>query len=247
MSTITTNYSLIKPDPSEASGPEEMAENMILTERALINLEVGSSTGRQNINRLGSRRNASGSAQAINTEGAWDDLTWTNMTSSGLWTPIYDVDGNWGPPSLGLIWDYTSGAVEFNHPGFYKVIWNLRLQASNTTSSEGFVRATLFGGDGVNSYSVANGVQGSSIVIPINTMTTLTDIGAEMLIKVTQPERTSEVGNYLTTGKNQQEYFENTGFYRFFNIGFAHNNTGSATMTPLLDETYIHVEFIRSL
>lgn len=249
MSTSTTNYSLIKPDFSEASGPEELAENMILTERALINLELGSNTGRQNKNMNGFYRNVSDAAVSLNTEGASDNMTWTNILDTSAFTNHYEVDGMWGPPSLGLSLNYNSGNFEFYHAGYYKVTWNLRLQMSTTTATEGFIRAALVGTDGYAAYSTDLGVIGSPIVVALNTMTDLTDIGTEQLIKVVQSERTDVDGkyNYLVTGKNQQVYYENTGFFRYLAIAFAHNNTGSATATPLLNESYMNMEFIRGL
>lgn len=248
MSTSTTNYSLIKPDFSEASGPEELAENMILTERALINLEVGSATGRQNLQRTSAFRNVSDAAVNLNTEGAFDDLTWSLTTDTSAWTKEYDVDGNWGTPTLGLFLNYTNGSFDFNHPGYYKLTWNLRLQASNDTMSEGFVRAALLGTDGYNSYGTDLGIIGSPMVVAMNTMTTLTDIGAEQLVKVTQTERTTDgTSNAIVTGKNLYPYYQNTGFFRYFAIALAHNNTSSATLTPLLNESYIYAEFVRGL
>lgn len=248
VSTLTSFFNLIKPDPTEASGSEELAENMIKTERALINLEVGSNTGRQNLQRTASYRNVSDNAVNLNTEGAFDDLTWFTTDGTSEWTTLYDVDGIWGNPSLGLFWHYTNGSFDFNHPGYYKVTWNLRLQASNITMSEGFVRAALLGTDGYNSYGTDLGIIGSPMVIAMNTMTNLTDIGAEQLVKVTQVERTTDgTSNATATGKNLQPYYQNTGFFRYFAIAFAHNNTSSATLTPLLNESYIYSEFIRGL
>ena len=118
MSTTTANYSFIKPDPSEASGPEEVAENMIKTERVLINLELGSSTGRQNIAVTANYRNVSDAAVSINTQGAFENLTWSMTTDSAAWTDLYDLDNNWTTPSLGLIAAYTNGSYETYYEGY---------------------------------------------------------------------------------------------------------------------------------
>lgn len=249
MSTLTTNYGFIKPDFTEASGPEELAENMMKAERALINLEVGSSTGRQNLQRNGAFRNVSDAAVNLNTEGAFDDLTWSLTTDTSAWTKQYDVDGNWSTPTLGLTEFYNTGNFEVYHQGYYKLTWNLRLQASNDTMSEGFVRAALLGTDGYNSYGTDLGIIGSPMVVAMNTMTTLTDIGNELIIKVIQRERTDKDGLYntLVSGKNQRDYWVNSPFYRYYTIAYAHNNTSSATMTVQATETYVHTEFVRGL
>lgn len=247
MSTSTTNYDFIKPDLSEASGADEIAENMILTERTLINLHLGTSTGRGDKTMIGTHLNTSGAAQAINTEGAFDTLTWTNTIGSSTWTRTYDLTGTWGPPSLGLPWVYDSGSFEFYHAGYYMVTWNLRVQMSGIAASEGFVRAAFIGTDGYATPSMTYGIIGSPIAKALNTMTDLMDIGGEQLIKLTQKDRPQDVGNQILAGKNQQEYSTNPTHYRYFSIGFAHNNPSSLTATPLLDESYVHLEFIRGL
>jgi hypothetical protein len=248
MSTTTANYSFIKPDVSEASGPEEIAENMIKAERALINLEVGSATGRDNISRSGIYRNISVGPHSLNSQGAFDTLTWTPINSGSAWTALYELDMNYLTPSLGLPEMFTSGVLEIYHAGYYKVTWNLRVQMSNSTSTEGFIRASLLGQDGWSPYSIANGIEGSSVVVALNTMTDIVDIGAEQLIKVVQRERTSVDGDYntITSGKNQHDYWDSP-LYSYFTIGYAHNNNSSATATVLANETYIHAEFIRGL
>lgn len=250
MSTLTTNYGFIKPDPSEASGPEEIAENMIKAERALINLELGSAAGRGNKNMCGMFRNVSDAAVAANTETPFDILTWTNTLDTSAWSNIFTpLDENFDTPSLGLSFQYVGGNFEFYHAGYYKVTWNLRLQMSNITATEGNIRAALVGTDGYNPYSTDFGIWGSPIIVPLNTMTNLTDIGTEQLVKVVQPDRLTQDGSYstLTTGKNQRSYFDNSPFYRYFAIALAHGNTSSATATPLLTETYIYMEFVRGL
>jgi hypothetical protein len=248
MSTTTTNYDFIKPDPSEASGADEVAENMILTERVLTNLHLGTSTGRGDKGMINAYRNTNGSAQAINTEGAFDTLTWTNTTATSAWTQEYDLTGDiWGPPALGLPWTYTSGNFEVYHAGYYMITWNLRLLMSGTTMTEGFVRAALIGTDDYATPSMTYGIIGSPTVKAVNTMTNLTDIGAEQLVKLTQLDRPQDEGNQILAGKNQQEYYVDPTHYRYFSIGFAHNNPSSLTATPQATETYIHLEFIRGL
>lgn len=247
MSTTTTNYDFIKPDLSEASGADEIAENMILTERVLTNLHLGTSTGRGDKTMIGTHLNTSGAAQAINTEGSSDTLTWTNTIGSDTWTRTYDLTGTWGPPSLGLPWTFSSGNFEVYHAGYYMITWNLRLQMSGTTATEGFVRAALIGTDDYATPSMTYGIIGSPIVKALNTMTNLTDVGGEQLIKLTQLDRPQDEGNTIAAGKNQQDYYVNPTHYRYFSVGFAHNNPDSLTATPLLDESYVHLEFIRGL
>lgn len=251
MSTSSVNYGFIKPDPSEASGPEEIAENMILTERTLTNLHLGTNTGRGDKSLLATYRNTNGSAQAINTEGAYNTtLTWTSTGAATEWSELYDATPPvWPSVSLGLFWIYGSGEFEFYHPGYYMITWNLRLQMSSVAMSEGLVRAALIGTDGNTSVKdMKSGIIGSPIASAMNTMTDITDIGASQLVKVTQVERNQDTGgNTYVTGRNQYEYWNNTSFYRYFNIGFAQNNASSATATPLATETYVHLEFIRSL
>ena len=106
----------------------------------------------------------------------------------------------------------------------------------------------LLGIDKTNSqYTIADGVIGSTTVVAMNTMTDLSDIGAEQLIKVTQRDRPQEKGNFIAAGKNKRNYYVDTLDWRYFAIGFAHNNPGSFTATPLLNESYVYIEFVRGL
>lgn len=250
MSTFTTNYLFEKPDfDTEHVDPLVYAENMIKAERALINIELGSSTGRDNVNHRGWHRNTSGSAVAANTDSGYikDEMTWSTITGTSTWTTNVDLDTVFGAPSLGLVWSYTTGSFDIYHAGYYRITWNVRLQMSNTTMSEGLVRACLWGSDGLTGNSTVLGIIGSPVVVAMNTITNITDVGAEQLIKVTQPERTSELNNAYTYGKNKYQYWDNNKFTRNYSVAFAHNNSSSATATPLLDETYIHLEFVRGL
>lgn len=253
MSTSTTNLGLLKPEFSEASGPDDVAENMIKVERALINTWVGSATGRDHKATMARYRNASIGPINLNTLGAFDDLTsdangaWASTTGSSAWTSLYDLDGKYAAPSLGLVFIYSTGSTAIYREGYYRITWNARVQMSNTTMSEGFVRATLWGFDRSSTYFLDYGVKGSSVVVAMNTMTNITDIGAEQIIKVTQRDRPQEVGNQITEGNNVYPHWDNTIDYRVFSIGIAQNNTSSATATVLLDETYIIVEFVRGL
>ena len=252
MSTFTTNYSLEKTDFDEASGPDAIAENMMKVERILTNLELGSNTGRQNTNFMAHYRNASMTAISLNSQDAFDhlNLTWTSTRATSAWTTLFDLDTNYETPSLGLAELYTSGSFDFYHAGYYRITWNLRVQTSNTTMSDGLVRATLFGWDGSSApFGNALAMIGSPVVIAMNTMTDLTDIGAEQVVRLVQQERTDEDGKYngIVAGKNQRTYYNSTAFWRYFAIGVAHNNTSSATITPLLNESYVNIEFVRGL
>lgn len=248
MSTSTTNYGFIKPDLGDPSGPEEIAENMIKAERALINIELGSSTGRSNKLMNCNFRNTNLAGIAINTDGHFTDpLTWGTPGGSSLWTRLYQLDENFSAPNLGSAWTFTSGGFEIYHAGYYRITWNLRFQMSATTMSEGFIRAALLGNDGYNPYTDDLAIVGSPIVVAMNTMTDITDIGTEQLIRVTQPERTTDgTSNTVTTGRNQRDYWTGS-FYRYFIPGYAQNNPGSATATLLATESYCHIEFVRGL
>lgn len=253
MSTTTANYGFIKPDFDEPSGPEELAENMIKSERALLNLETGSATGRQNIQMTEGYRNTSGTALNVNTEGAYDDLTWSFVGGTG--TKLFDLDGNWPPPSLGVAWIFTGGwTFNFYHPGYYKINWNVRLQSSSTAMSEGLVRAAFLGSDGYNPMNFDDvGMRGAIAVVPINTMTNITDIGSEFIVKVVQRERVTQdgVSNALVTGSpNLYSYYGGSYFATFqqdYEIRVAHNNPSSATLTPLANESFVCIQWLRSL
>lgn len=238
MSTSTTNYGFTKPDPGEASGADVIADNIQLSDHVLNRINNSTSVGRENKHMVSWKRTSALSGNAANVTVP-PDLTWTRISGDATYTNILSLDnaGDFGTTYFGY-----SGYWEIFVPGYYRINWNIRLQMSAATMTEGYVRSALvlYDTSSTNSQHVKN----SFIIQPMDTQLGVTDIGNDIIVKATLPSDTS--GDIYVSGGTNQYPYAGDPYYGMY-MAFAHDSSTAATASVVTNETYLCIEWLRGL
>jgi hypothetical protein len=238
MSTSTTNYGFIKPDLGEPSGSEEIASNIQLSDHVLNRIAGSTSVGRENKLMTAWKRTTALSGNAANTT-VGDDSTWTRLYTAATYTEIMRLDyfGEYG-----VNFTDNSGYWEFLVPGYYRINWNIRLQMSAATMTEGYIRTALVHYDTTSPQT--KHVKNSFVIQAMDTFSGITDVGNEIVVKATLADDDS--GDIQVSGATNQYPYSGAP-YNGYCIAFAHNSSTAATASIVTSETYYCIEWLRSL
>lgn len=234
MSTFTPKFGFEKPDLADEADVDVWRENTHKYAHVIKNLELETNAGfAQRDVACMNRNTASSSANSDTSDTVW--YQWDSTGSS--WYAA-------GDHSMGRIYSYTTYmAYQFEHPGIYRIGYNLRVQTASTAHTEGSLRAALY--FYYNDVTPPVYIPGTHTQIPVDTYLGYTDIYCETLVYVSEyNEKDQMVYNY----GDDVLYSSGSAPNYQWEIRWCHSNDVSATATTVASGyCWFSCEFVRAI
>jgi hypothetical protein len=237
MSTTTTNYGFVKPALSEEASAEVLTSNIQKASYVLNRIKQSTSSEYPKKSVFNAARSSALSGIPCN------DTSWTPLAAT--WTTNYDLDNGDRGESGAIVWN-TGGVFGIVQPGYYRVAYQVAINSGGTTHTRGSIRAGIFYWD--DNLGVANALANTFTSTPCDTQAGITYLSFDSLIRVKEHNDTGK--ELFVHGPNNVATYDTNGtpdWTHELRVGQKNSGGANTTGSIVVNETWIELEFVRSL